>query len=1177
MFRSGALSAWVILGLLGWLVPARASAAQERSGVGPQPTKGGEWTADDILLAESVSEFRISPDGRWVVWVKSQMDRGKGEQISNLYLSSLTERREIQLTRGQHVHTRPRWSPGGTLIAFLGTRPLPQDGEQGEEGEEGGEGEGKPAKTQLWLMNPFGGEPWPVTESKRDIRAYEWKSDDAILFIAQEDPSLYEQERRKRKDTSRVVDDSIHEPPVRLFMLAVKDRKVTRVLENEDWIDALAVSPDGRKVVTVHQRSLSWEFDQRVPSVTFLTDLETGSSRQIFDGSRIIPQDVRWARHGRGFYFVNDSTTHPRYRTATIRTLWYYDLARGEATLVNLGWDRGHGSDYGVTPDGFLALLADGVRYRPARYVQKGAAWTRRWVEGGHSRNLLGLEIGADGRTAVYLHSTANTPPQLYRATIRGSRLVNEQVLTDLNPGFKDKPKPRVEVVRWKGARDEEVEGIVYYPLGYTAGKRYPLIVSVHGGPAAADLDAWSQGWSRPDILLNQRGAFVFKVNYHGSSHYGLEWVESICCGNYYDLEIPDIERGVDDLIGRGLADPDRLGVMGWSNGSILSIELTTRNPRFRAASAGAGDVEWVSDWANVDFGAAFDNYYFGAAPYENPELYIRKSPFFRMKDVKTPTIIYFGTEDRNVPTDQGWSHYRALQQIGETPVRFILFPGEAHGLTKLGHQRRKVEEDLAWFDRHLFGTHAPANEALKEGSPLAQALKRTGVQKVDGRYGVAVNGILVPEVVPFEGLAIGRFEVTRAQYAAFDRGYVFERGTENYPASGITFEQAKAYVAWLSGVTGAVYRLGREDEMQAICEAATGGENTLDYWAGYAPNPDDARRLADKIRELPGAAPLLREVGSFAGRGTGELVFDLGGNVAEWVGTSDGAGRLMGGSADRAGDPKVGRLEAAPAYRGFRVILAQERALPPSDVEAAARLRSSPRHGEWVWVKTEEGDSMSAWLVYPERKEKTPVVVVIHEIFGLTDWIRGVADQLAAEGFLAIAPDLLSGKGRAGGGTESLSRDEAIRLVRSLTPEAVVARVNAAAKYATSLPAATKRYATIGFCWGGSMSFHYATADPDLSAAIIYYGASPATERLARVRASVLGLYAGDDARVNATIPPAEAEMKRLGKGYEYGMYDGAGHGFLRAQGEREGANLRASEKAWPRTVEFLRKTLGS
>jgi hypothetical protein len=343
-------------------------------------------------------------------------------------------------------------------------------------------------------------------------------------------------------------------------------------------------------------------------------------------------------------------------------------------------------------------------------------------------------------------------------------------------------------------------------------------------------------------------------------------------------------------------------------------------------ASTGAGDVEWISDWANVDFGAAFDNYYFGAAPYEDPQRYIELSPFFRMKQVKTPTIIYFGTEDRNVPTDQGWSHFRALQQIGQVPVKFILFPGETHGIRKLAHQRRKVTEDLTWFDRYLFGTFEAESEALKKGSPLAEALKRAEIAKADdGRYGTLSRGKLIPEVIEYKGVALGRFEVTRAQFAAFDDNYEYAAGTEDYPANGIDYDRARAYVAWLSDVTGEQYRLITEAEAKAVF-AGTGDENTLDYWAGYKPNPDDAAALATKIAELPGDAPLLKPVGSFPGRGDGALVFDLGGNVAEWVVADDGRGKLMGGSADLPSEHKTQGSTASAYYRGLRVALERER-----------------------------------------------------------------------------------------------------------------------------------------------------------------------------------------------------------------------------------------------------------
>lgn len=252
--------------------------------------------------------------------------------------------------------------------------------------------------------------------------------------------------------------------------------------------------------------------------------------------------------------------------------------------------------------------------------------------------------------------------------------------------------------------------------------------------------------------------------------------------------------------------------------------------------------------------------------------------------------------------------------------------------------------------------------------------------------------------------------------------------------------------------------------------------------------------------------------------------------------------------------------------------------ALPPSESTAKAALDTSPRHGEYVDVKNPAGGTpIRTFVVYPERKDKAGVVIVIHEIYGLSDWIRSVADALAREGFIAAAPDLISGLGPGGGGTESAaSRDDVVKLVRGISPEDANARLDAVRAWAIDLPAANGRTATIGFCWGGARSFAYAAAQPALDAAVVYYGTSPETAELAKIRAPVVGLYGGDDARVNATIPAAETEMKRLGKVYEPNVYEGAGHGFLRQQDGKEGANLRATEQAWPRTVAFLRERLG-
>lgn len=251
--------------------------------------------------------------------------------------------------------------------------------------------------------------------------------------------------------------------------------------------------------------------------------------------------------------------------------------------------------------------------------------------------------------------------------------------------------------------------------------------------------------------------------------------------------------------------------------------------------------------------------------------------------------------------------------------------------------------------------------------------------------------------------------------------------------------------------------------------------------------------------------------------------------------------------------------------------------AIPPGEAAAKAALETSPRHHEWVMLPPAgDAGALSLFVAYPERRDKAPVVLVIHEVYGLTDWIRAVADRLAADGFIAIAPDMLTGRGPGGGGTDKFpSRDDAVKAVRELAPGQVTAALDAAARYGRSLPAAADKLGTVGFCWGGAQSFSYAAARPDLGAAVVYYGTSPADTALAGLRAPVLGLYGEDDARVNATVAPAEARLKELGRTFVTATYPGAGHGFLRALDDREGANLAAALQAWPATVAFLRKHL--
>ena len=241
----------------------------------------------------------------------------------------------------------------------------------------------------------------------------------------------------------------------------------------------------------------------------------------------------------------------------------------------------------------------------------------------------------------------------------------------------------------------------------------------------------------------------------------------------------------------------------------------------------------------------------------------------------------------------------------------------------------------------------------------------------------------------------------------------------------------------------------------------------------------------------------------------------------------------------------------------------------------AKATLNKSPRHQEWVTVK--QGDrSVQTFVVYPESKDKTPVVLIIHEIFGMTDWVQDLADQVAAAGYIAVAPDLLSGMGPNGGRSSAFDQSKAMEAVSHLDPNQVTADLSAAADYAKKLPASTGKLFVVGFCWGGGQSFRFATNRPDLSAAFVFYGGPPDKDAMARIHAPVYAFYAGNDARIDATIPDATAGMKAAGKAYEPVTYDGAGHGFMRA-GEAPDANegnKKARDESWVRLKHLLGKS---
>lgn len=270
---------------------------------------------------------------------------------------------------------------------------------------------------------------------------------------------------------------------------------------------------------------------------------------------------------------------------------------------------------------------------------------------------------------------------------------------------------------------------------------------------------------------------------------------------------------------------------------------------------------------------------------------------------------------------------------------------------------------------------------------------------------------------------------------------------------------------------------------------------------------------------------------------------------------------------------PAAAQTPAAP--QAVPVPGKMDDSIPPAAEFVAAALEKSPRHGEWTDIRRGDGTSIRSWIVFPESKSRTGVVIVVHENRGLNDWARAVADQLAEDGFIAIAVDLLSGKGPNGGHTDSIPPDQVGKVFASLDRAEINARLDTVREYAIQMPAANGRVGMIGFCWGGSTVFQYAVHQPALNAGVVYYGSAPQDPALLdRIATPLLGIFGEDDARVNTSVTAALPILNKDRTRMVAHMYPGAGHGFLRQQFGRA-ANLRAAERAWPVTLEFLRERL--
>lgn len=643
-------------------------------------------TIRDMLSFKTISTPVLSPDGRRVAFTLSDVDFTESLYRTDIWVVDTEARKPQPFTRSKENESAPRWSPGGAWLAFLSNRPpattpTPTPGSPKEEG----------AKNQIWLISATGGEAFQLTEAEEGVIAYEWLPDgQTILYLTREALPKPEKERKQR-DRQQKFDPIVEDKEKyrrEFWTIDVTSKKAKRVFLGDYGIGAFDISPDGKRVV--YMTNYTGKEDDGEKFDLWLLSLEDGTARQITrraGGER----SPRWSPDGTAVAFLAPQIPEISYSQTD---LFVVSPEGGEPQLVTKEFDRSVES-FRWFPDGrtLCGIAAWGVYSPLVRLPRtKGAPEliTRTEIV------VSAFDLSKDGSRLVLLAEDAQSLPDLWLLGQGGNGLVR---LTDVNPEVKEFEIARQEVIRWKSRDGRDIEGVLTLPLGYQPGTRYPLLVAVHGGPHGRTLHTFRQYYNFQVWAAN--GYAVFSPNFRGSSGYD----GAFDIANRGDLggqDFQDIMTGVDALIARGVADAEKLGIFGGSYGGYMTNWAITQTDRFKAAISMYGIFNLITDFSN-SYLPSWEPNYLGGYYWDMLDVYIRRSPFAYVKNIKTPVLILHGEADPNTFISNSKEMYTALTTLGKT-VEFVRYPREGHGFREPNHRIDEMERALAWFDRYLKG-----------------------------------------------------------------------------------------------------------------------------------------------------------------------------------------------------------------------------------------------------------------------------------------------------------------------------------------------------------------------------------------------------------------------------------------------------------------------------------------
>jgi len=657
----------------------------------------------DAITGRAPSGIEISPDGSQVVFSLGWNSKEGELPVADLWVAATDGSSLRRLTSGDSNDVSASWSPDGSMIAFISDREA-RGARQGDDGDEQGSG-------ALYVIAADGGEAIRLTKPGFKVSAPKWSPDGGKIALKMTDPDTDEDKRRKKERDDVYVHHerekfdrlTVVDVPADLFGSAdVEQAEPTRVLEGDWHLWEYAWSPDGSQFAVAVARHTG--FDESFSGIRAGVVAAGGGEITLIageEGQYRSAGSLAWAPDGSRLAFLAAADLK-RDTGEAIFVTSVDDLSTvslrfndNEGTLLSLAWPLADTMTIFRTVSvniGLWSIAADGdgapEKLATGALGERGVAlygWEAACVAGALDRSCEHFAIG---------WSSATDPVEVWAGEVGGE----PRKLTNFNATLATRAIGRTEVVRWKS--DEfEIEGLLVYPVGYEEGKRYPTIVHIHGGPSWAWDDHFYANWHDWSQFLAGNGYAVLLPNPRGSTGRGWEFQ----IANYNDWmggDYLDSQRGVDMLIERGIADPDRLGIGGWSYGGLTTAWVLTQTDRYKAAVLGAGVtnrvsmqgttdiVRWHGSWQAVEFAEGTDEYW-------------HRSAMRYIGQVKTPTLIPHGEKDDRVPVSQGWEYYNALRMMG-VPTKMVVYPREPHGLGEREHQRDLMERVLAWFDQYI-------------------------------------------------------------------------------------------------------------------------------------------------------------------------------------------------------------------------------------------------------------------------------------------------------------------------------------------------------------------------------------------------------------------------------------------------------------------------------------------